>query len=115
MEVADFLDGLTSDFRGVDISLCRHFSSQHNLPSRYKRFNRHAASGILGQDRVENRVADLVGHLVRMAHGDGFTGEKMGATAEFRIHNGSFSVKFGRKVKAKNLQASARGIKCQAN
>ena len=39
------------------------------------------AVGVLLQRGVEHRVGDLVGHLVRMARGDGFRGEDLGAGA----------------------------------
>src|SRR5207244_13250331 len=43
------------------------------------------AGRIDGQAMVENGVADLVGHLVGMAHADGFAGEQISV----RIHGKS--------------------------
>ena len=35
-----------------------------------------AGAAVLGQHRIQDRVRDLVAHLVRMAHGDRFRGEQ---------------------------------------
>jgi len=41
-----------------------------HLTGREHRLHRHAAGGILPEQVVEDGVADLVGHLVRMTLGD---------------------------------------------
>jgi len=54
------------DFTGHD----RHAGLDHG-------FAGHAGTLVLGKDRVQHRIGDLVGNLVRMAFGDRFGGEQV--------------------------------------
>ena len=62
--------------RNVDVALGRDLAGDDHEPGRDERLAGHAAGRILGEDRVEHGVRDLVGHLVGMALGDGFGGER---------------------------------------
>ena len=75
--VADVVDDLARELRNVDVGgggdLARHDAD----PGGDQHFAGYAAGGVLRQDRVENRIGDLVRHLVGMTLGDGFGRENV--------------------------------------
>ena len=75
MNVADLFNRVARHLGGVNVRLGRHLTGEHNLPRGDQRFASHAGVFVLGKDGVQDGVADLVGHLIGMTHGDGFAGE----------------------------------------
>jgi hypothetical protein len=75
--VADALDRIARDLDIVDVCSGGDFTGQHDETGVAQRFRGNARVFVLSQDRVENRVRDLVRHLVRMAFGNRFRGEKI--------------------------------------
>jgi hypothetical protein len=65
--VADLQDLLPDDARDVDIRLGGDLAGDMYLAGRDQGFHRHAAARIILDHGIQNDVADLVGHLVRMA------------------------------------------------
>ena len=53
--------------RDINIARSRDFTDYMHLPRRHQRFAGHAAHGILCENRVENRVRNLICHLIGMA------------------------------------------------
>jgi putative ubiquitin-RnfH superfamily antitoxin RatB of RatAB toxin-antitoxin module len=74
--VADALDGVARDLDVIDVGVGRDLAREHHQAGVAQRFGRHARAGILSVDGVEDRVGDLVGHLVRMTLGHGLGSEK---------------------------------------
>lgn len=74
--VADALDGVACDLDVVDVGARGDLTCQNHQARVGQRLGRHAAVRVLGENGVQDRVRDLVGHLVRMAFRDGFRGEK---------------------------------------
>ena len=97
MVVTDLADGVAGHLGGVNPRVGGHFAGHHDLAGGHQRFAGHPATGVLGEDGVEHGIADLVGHLIGMAHGDGFAGEQMAAAAEFGGHSFSPFRSFGTK------------------
>jgi hypothetical protein len=64
--VADLEDLLPDDSRNVDIGLGGDLAGDVDLAGGDQGLHRHAAAGIVLDHGVQNGVADLVGHLVRM-------------------------------------------------
>ena len=69
------VDDLAGELRDVDVGRRRDLAGDDAQPRGEQRLAGDAAVGILGEDRVEHGVADLVGHLVGMALGDALGGE----------------------------------------
>ena len=65
--VADPLDRAADDVRNVDVRRRGDLAGDHRHPGGHQRFARHAGVGVASQDRVENRIRDLVGNLVGVA------------------------------------------------
>ena len=74
--VADALDRVTRDLDVVDVRVVRDLACQHDQAGVAQRFGRHPRARVLREDRVQNRVGDLVCYLVGMAFGDGLGCEK---------------------------------------
>ncbi|MNE94662.1 hypothetical protein D3C80_1926540 [compost metagenome] len=51
-------------------------AGQHHEAGIGQRFGGDAAAGVLFEDRIENRVRDLIGYLVGVAFRDGLRGKK---------------------------------------
>ncbi len=64
----------------VHIRLGGDLTRNHHQPGAGQRLARHPAKRVLCQTRVQNRVRDLVGNLVRMSLGHGFTGKQCTVT-----------------------------------
>jgi len=64
--VADLADGLAGDLGIVDDSISGNLTGDDNHTGGHQRLAGHAGLGVLGQDRIKDRVGDLVGNLVRM-------------------------------------------------
>ena len=75
--VSDFFYRFTDDFLNVDIGFGRDFAKHQYKAGCDRRFARHAAHGVLGENGVENTVGNLVGHLVGVAFGYRFRGEQV--------------------------------------
>ncbi len=65
--VADLADGLAGDLGDVDVAGRGDLPRHHDEPGGEQGFAGHPARGVLGEDRVQHRVRDLVGDLVGMA------------------------------------------------
>ena len=63
----------------------RDLAADDHEARRHEGLARDAAERVLGEDRIEDGVRDLVGHLVRMTLGDGLGGEVEVAGAHARI------------------------------
>ncbi len=74
--VTDVADGLADDARDVDVGLGADLAEDQDRARAECRLTGDPAQGVLGQDAVQNRVTDLVGHLVRMAVGHRLRGEE---------------------------------------
>ncbi len=74
--VADLADLLAHEPRDVDVRLGRDLAGDHDEPGRDQRLARDTPQRILGEDGVEDRVRDLVGHLVGVPLGDGLRREQ---------------------------------------
>ena len=75
--VADVLDGAARDARNVHVGRGGDFAGHDAGAGGHQHLARHAAGGIVRQDRVQYGVGNLVGNLIRMAFGDGFRREKV--------------------------------------
>ena len=81
--VADFLDDAAGDVGRVDVSIGADLAGDDHLAGGAKGFDGDAGGGqvaglnfgLLDEDGIEHSIADLVGHLIGMAHGDRFAGE----------------------------------------
>ena len=71
VRVADLRDPIANDPRHVDIRVGRNLAGDDDEAGGDQRLAGDAAVHVVGQDRVEHRVRDLVGDLVGMALGDG--------------------------------------------
>ena len=74
--VADVAHGLAHELRDVDVGVGGDLTGDDDEPGGEQRLARDPARRVLGEDRVEHRVGDLVGHLVGMALGDRLRGER---------------------------------------
>ena len=76
--IADLADDIADEFvHGFarEVRLGRDFAGHHGEVRRHERFAGHPAHGIGRQAVIEDGIADLVRHLVRVAHRHGFTRE----------------------------------------
>ena len=67
--VADGEHGVAHDLGDLDVRLGGHLAGDVHEPGGHHRLHGHAAAGILGEHRVEDRVRDLVTDLVRVPLG----------------------------------------------
>src|SRR3954468_5612389 len=65
--VAGAADGLAHQLLHVDVGVGGDLARDEAEPGRDERLARHAAGRILGQDRVQDAVRNLIGDLVRMS------------------------------------------------
>ena len=77
--VADAADRVAGEAGDVDVRLGADLAGDHAQAGRDQRLARDAAVGVLGQHRVEDAVADLVGHLVGVTLGDRLGRERVPA------------------------------------
>ena len=73
--VADLRDRLAHEPRDVHVRLGRDLARHDDEAGRDQRLAGDAPGWVVGENRVEDRVRDLVGDLVRMPLGDGLRGE----------------------------------------
>ena len=85
IRVADALERVARDFGVVDLRLGRDLTCDNAQTGGDERFAGHAAVRVLREDRVENGVGDLVGHLVGVTHGYAFRSEEMTGHAVGRV------------------------------
>ena len=74
--VADLEDGLAHDPRDLDVGRRRHLAGDVHEPGRDHRLDGDARLRVVGEEGVEDRVADLVADLVRVSLGDGLGREQ---------------------------------------
>ncbi len=74
--VPDLLHAVTDDLRDVDLGLGGHLAGHVDLTSGDHGLDRDTAARVHAQHRVQDAVADRVGHLVGVAFGHGLTGEQ---------------------------------------
>jgi hypothetical protein len=77
LRVADVADGFADDRLEVDVGVGRDLAEDEDETGRRRRLTGDAGIRVLADDRVQDRVRDLVAHLVRMPLGDGFRGEQV--------------------------------------
>ena len=63
--VADVADDVARNIGIIEHGLGGNFSGDHHQAGRHQRFARHAPEWIFGEHRVEYRVGNLIGNLVR--------------------------------------------------
>jgi hypothetical protein len=76
--VADGLHGVPRGlFHRFGGDRCRsaHFTGQHDTIGRAQGFAGNARVGISSQEKIYDRIGDLIAHLIGMAFRDGFTRE----------------------------------------
>jgi hypothetical protein len=76
--VADVVDHLAHEGRDLDVRFRRHLARDQDEPGRGQSLAGHARAGVLRQHGVEDRVGDLVAHLVRVTHRDRLGREESG-------------------------------------
>ena len=75
--VTDAVDDLAGQLRNVDVGIGGDLTGDDAQPGGEQRLARHTTIRILGEDGVEDRVADLIGHLVGVTLGHAFGGERV--------------------------------------
>ena len=70
--VADILDGIAGDGLQVDVHIAVHLTHDDHLSGGYKTLTSHPGTLVVGEELVEDGIADLVGHLVGMTLRNGF-------------------------------------------
>src|SRR5581483_795854 len=63
MDVANLLDRVAGDLGRVDVGFGGHLAGEDDLPGRHERFAGDSALRVLRENRVEDGITDLVGHL----------------------------------------------------
>ena len=74
--VADVEHGLAHQGLDIDPRIGRDFTGDDGDTRLDQGFAGHAGVLVLGEDRIEDGVRDLVGDLIRVAFGDGLGGEE---------------------------------------
>ena len=74
--VADLQDLLADDAGDVHVRLGGHLAGHVHLPGRDQRLDRDPARGVVLEHRVQDGIADLVSHLVRVALGHRLRGKQ---------------------------------------
>ena len=75
--VADVADRVADDGLEVDVGVGRDLAEDEHEARRRGRLARDAGVGVVADDRVQDRVGDLVAHLVGVAFGDRLGGEQV--------------------------------------
>ena len=70
--VADVADDVAGNVGIIEHGLGGDFTGDHHQARRHQRFARHAPHGIFREHRVEYRVRNLIGNLVRVTFGHRF-------------------------------------------
>src|SRR4029079_12565951 len=92
LRVADVADGVADDRLEVDVGLRRDLAENEDETGRRRGLAGDAGVRVVADDRVEDRVGDLVAHLVGMALGDGFRGEQVLRGVNDAGHSGPLRV-----------------------
>jgi len=80
--VSDPLDRLANYFRDLHVAFGRDLPCHEGKPRGQKCLARNPAHRVLRQERVKDRIGDLIGYLVRMSLGNRLRGkEKVPAAA----------------------------------
>ena len=90
VDVTDPLDRVADDVLDVDVVAGADLAGDDDLPGGDQRFDGDAGVpgvGVVGQNVVDDRVTDRVGHLVRVAHADRFAGKKVMAGLHGRVRS----------------------------
>jgi hypothetical protein len=66
------VNGISNDLLVIDRSRCGNFTGDNRQAGGNERFTRDASRRILFQDRVENRVRNIICNFVRVAFSDRF-------------------------------------------
>ncbi|MNV64197.1 hypothetical protein D3C71_1568280 [compost metagenome] len=74
--VADALDGIARHLDVIYVGAGRDLTRQYHQTGIGQCLGRHAAVRVLGENSVQNRIGDLVSHLIGMAFRDRFRGEQ---------------------------------------
>ena len=75
--VADVADRVSDDRLEVDVGMRRDLAQDQHQARRRRRLARHPGIRVVAHDRVEDRVRDLVAHLVGVTLGHRFRGEQV--------------------------------------
>ena len=75
--VANLADNVAHGGLHVDIAVAGHLAADDGKTRGYQRLASHMTLGVAAEEFVEQRIADLVGHLVGMALGNTFRSEKI--------------------------------------
>ena len=70
--ITDALDGVANDAGDVHVTRGRDLAGDDGQACRHEGLTCDTTHWVVGQHGVENRVGDLIGHLVGMTLGDGF-------------------------------------------
>src|SRR5690606_38468451 len=73
--VTDVQDHLADDVFQFNVGIGAHFPGDNRHTGFHQCFHGHAGVGIVGDDGVQNRIGNLVGHFVRVAFGDRLGGK----------------------------------------
>ena len=84
--IANALDGVARNLDIVDMGVGGDFAGQHDQTGIGQGFGRDTAAWVLLEDSVQNRIGNLVRHLVRVAFRDGF-GRKEKVVRHLRYSN----------------------------
>ncbi|MPN19659.1 hypothetical protein SDC9_167031 [bioreactor metagenome] len=72
INITDVPHDIERDFLPVDLALGRDFTGNHDQIGRGQRFTGHPAFRIAGQTGIQNRVGNLIAHLIGMPFGNRF-------------------------------------------
>ena len=64
--IADFLNGAADNLGNIHIAAGRNFTDHMHLTGSHQCFTRHTALWVLGDNRVQNTVGNLVSHFIGM-------------------------------------------------
>ena len=82
------------DARDLGVRISRHLTGDHHQTGRDQRLDRHPTVRIVGKEVVQDRVADLVGDLVRVTLGHGFGSEQPVRHSRcLRVRSGGLAVR----------------------
>ena len=83
--VADLANGFARDLIELHVRFARDLTREDQLVAFREDFARDATAAIRREMRVEDRVGDVVAHLVRMTFAHGLRCEHIGQIRRFRV------------------------------